>query len=84
MLLHDVFRGGRLSSSGLENSLVSMDRDFADAMLHLALWRDPVRVSGVIADVTCQLKAEGYSAGGIAAAIDELLAELEGSGQTRH
>ena len=45
MLLHDVFRGGRLSSSGLENSLVSMDRDFADA---------------------------------------ELLAELEGSGQTRH
>jgi hypothetical protein len=39
-----------------------MDRDFADAIIHFALWRDPARASGVIADVTCQLKAEGYSA----------------------
>jgi hypothetical protein len=61
-----------------------MDRDFADAIIHLALWRDPMRVGAVIADVTCQLKAEGYSAREIAAAIDELLAELEGSDQTRH
>jgi hypothetical protein len=61
-----------------------MDRDFVDAIVHLALWRDPARVSGVIADVTCQLKAEGYSAGEIAAGIDELLAELEGHVQTRH
>ena len=38
----------------------------------------------MIADVTCQLEAEGYSAGEIAAAIDELLDELEGSGQTPH
>ena len=38
----------------------------------------PMRVGAVIADATCQLKAEGYSAREIAAAIDELLAELEG------
>ena len=61
-----------------------MDRDFADAIIHFALWRDPARVGAVIADVTCQLEAEGYSAGEIAAAIDELLDELEGRGQTRH
>jgi len=48
-----------------------MDRDFADAIINFALWRDPERVGAVIADVTCQLEAEGYSAGEIAAAIDE-------------
>jgi precorrin-4 methylase len=60
-----------------------MDRDFADAVIQFALWPDPARVRGVIADVTCQLKAEGYSAAEIVAAIDEILDELEG-GQTRH
>jgi hypothetical protein len=39
-----------------------MDRDFADAIIHFALRRDPARVHAVIADVTCQLEAEGYSA----------------------
>jgi hypothetical protein len=61
-----------------------MDRDFADAMIHFALWRDPAWVAAALADVTCQLKAEGYSAREIAAAIDELLDELDSSGQTRH
>jgi hypothetical protein len=59
-----------------------MDRDFADAIINFALWRDPERVGAVIADVTCE--AEGYSAGEIAAAIDELLDELHGHGQARH
>jgi hypothetical protein len=33
---------------------ISMDRDFADAIIHFALWRDPARVATVLADVTCQ------------------------------
>jgi hypothetical protein len=61
-----------------------MDRDFAEAIIHFALRRDPAWVAAALADVTCQLKAEGYSSGEIVAAIDELLDELEGSGQTRH
>jgi hypothetical protein len=67
-----------------DNCVVSMDRDFADAIIHFALWRDPARVCGVIADVTCQLKAEGHSTKEIAAAIDELVDEIEREGQSRH
>jgi hypothetical protein len=48
------------------------------------LWRDPERVAEVIANVSCQLEAKGYSAQEIAAAIDELLDELNGHGQPRH
>jgi len=61
-----------------------MDRDFADAIIHFALWSDRARVGAVLADVTRQLKADGYSSGEIVAAIDELLDELKGHGQTRH
>jgi hypothetical protein len=84
MLLRDVFRGGRLGSSGLENCLVSVDRDFADAIIHFALLRDPARVAAVLADVTRQLRAEGYSTEEIAAAIDDLVDELDGQDQPRH
>jgi hypothetical protein len=73
-----------IEALALRNRMVPMDRDFADAILHLALWRDPARVAAALADVTWQLRAEGYSSGEIAAALDELLAELEGRGQTRH
>ena len=52
-----------------------MDRDFADAVINFALRRDPERVAEVIANVSCQLEAKGYSAQEIAAAIDELLDE---------
>jgi hypothetical protein len=55
-----------------------MDHDFANAVLNFALWRDPERVAEVIANVSCQLEAKGYSAQEIAAAIDELLDELNG------
>jgi hypothetical protein len=55
-----------------------MDRDFANAVIDLALWRDPQRVAEVIANVSCQLEAKGYSAQEVAAAIDELLDELNG------
>ena len=61
-----------------------MDRDFADAIISFAQWRDPERVSEVIANVARELRAKGYSAEEIAAAIDELLDELQGGGQTRH
>jgi hypothetical protein len=61
-----------------------MDRTFADAIIQFALWRDPERVSEVIADVTRELGAKGYSAEEISAAIDELLDELEGHSQPRH
>ena len=61
-----------------------MDRDFANAVIKFALWRDPVHVCEVIADVNRELEAKGYSAEDIAAALDELLDELEGRGQTRH
>ena len=64
--------------------VLRMDRDFANAIIHFALWRDPERVSEVIAKVTRELRAKGYSAEDIAAAIDELLDELEGIGQSRH
>jgi hypothetical protein len=36
-----------------------MDRDFADAVISVALWHDPERVAEVIADVTCQLRVKG-------------------------
>jgi hypothetical protein len=61
-----------------------MDRDFANAIINFALWRDPERVSEAIADVACQLQAKGYSAEEIAAAIDELVDELNGQDQPRH
>ena len=61
-----------------------MDRDFANAVINFALWRDPERVAEVIANVSCQLEAKGYSAQEIAAAINELLDELNGHGQPRH
>jgi hypothetical protein len=61
-----------------------MDRAFADAVIQFALWRDSARVCGVIANVASELEAKGYSAEEIAAAIDELLDELQGSGQPRH
>ena len=61
-----------------------MDRDFANAVIDFALWRDPQRVAEVIANVSCQLEAKGYSAQEIAAAIDELLDELNGDHQPRH
>jgi hypothetical protein len=61
-----------------------LDRDFANAVIQFAVWRDPVRVCEVIADVNRELEAKGYSAEDIAAALDELLDELEGCGQTRH
>jgi hypothetical protein len=61
-----------------------MDRDFANAVIQFALWLDPAHVCEVIADVNRALEAKGYSAEDIAAALDELLNELEGSGQTRH
>ena len=53
-----------------------MDRDFANAVINFALWRDPERVSEVIADVAEQLQAKGYSAEEIEAAIGELVDEL--------
>jgi hypothetical protein len=61
-----------------------MDRDFADAVINFALWPDPERVAEVVANVSCQLEAKGYSAQEIAAAIDELLDELNGHHQPRH
>jgi hypothetical protein len=73
-----------MADLALTTRVVSMDRDFAEAIIHFALRRDPAWVAAALADVTCQLKAEGYSSGEIVAAIDELLDELEGSGQTRH
>jgi len=72
-----------MADLALTTRVVSMDRDFADAIIHFALWRDPARVAAALADVTCRLKAEGYSAREIAAAIDELLDELDSNGQTR-
>jgi hypothetical protein len=73
-------RHSRLASMGLR----SMDRAFTDVIIHFALWRDPVRVCEVIADVACGLLARGFSAQEIAAAIDALVDELEGCDQTRH
>ena len=61
-----------------------MDRAFADVIIHFALWRDPVRVCEVIADVACSLQAKGFSAQEIGAAIDELMDELEGRDQVRN
>jgi SOS response regulatory protein OraA/RecX len=61
-----------------------MDRDFANAVINFAVWRDPDRVSKAIADVAGQLQAKGYSAEEIEAAIDELVDELNGQGQPRH
>jgi SOS response regulatory protein OraA/RecX len=61
-----------------------MDRDFANAVINFALWRDPERVCDVIADVARQLQAKGYSIEEIEAAIDELADELSGHGQPRH
>ena len=61
-----------------------MDHDFANAVINFALWHDPERVAEVIANVSCQLEAKGYSAQEIAAAIYELLDELNGHGQPRH
>jgi hypothetical protein len=61
-----------------------MDRDFADAIISFSQWRDPERVSEVIANVDRELRAKGHSAEEIAAAVDELLDELNGKGQPRH
>jgi hypothetical protein len=61
-----------------------MDPDFAAAIIEFALWNDPERVFEVIANVTRELRAKGYPAEDIAAAIDELLDELDASDQTRH
>jgi hypothetical protein len=61
-----------------------MDRAFADAVIQVALSRDPDRVSEVIANVARELEAKGYPAEEINSAIDELLDELDGRGQSRH
>jgi len=61
----------------------SMDRDFANAVIDFALWRDPECVCDVIADVARQLQAKGYSIEEIEAAIDELADELSGHGEPR-
>jgi hypothetical protein len=61
-----------------------MDLDFANAVIRFALWRDPERVCEAIADVFSQLQAEGYSTAEIVAAVDQLLDELNGEGQSRH
>ena len=61
-----------------------MDPDFAAAIIEFALWNDPERVSAAIENVARELRAKGYPAEHIAAAIDELLDELAGSDQTRH
>ena len=73
MLLHDGFRDGRFRGSGLDSPGPVMDRDFANAVINFALWRDPERVCDVIADVAGQLQAKGYSVEEIAAALDELV-----------
>ena len=83
---HMLMRGGSREGTFRGTASIvpaSVDRDFANAVINFALWRYPARVSEVIADAAGQLEAKGYSAGEIAAAIDELLDELEGSGQTR-
>ena len=62
-----------------------MDPAFANAVAGFALWRDAERVCEAIAEVYSQLQAEGYSTAEIAAAVDELLDELNGTGQpARH
>jgi hypothetical protein len=77
------FAQGQIDSEAT-SFILPMDRAFADAVIHFALWRDPERVSEVIADVGRQLEAKGYSVEEIRAALDELLAELDGHGQPRH
>jgi hypothetical protein len=84
MLLHDAFRDDRFEALASILPAILMDHDFANAVINFALWRDPERVAEVIANVSCQLEAKGYSAQEIAAAIDELLDELNGHGQPRH
>ena len=84
MLLHDAFRDDRLEALASILPAIPMDHDFANAVINFALWRDPERVAEVIANVSCQLEAKGYSAQEIAAAINELLDELNGHGQPRH
>ena len=84
MLLHDAFRNDRFEALASILPAIPMDRDFAKAVINFALWRDPERVAEVIANVSCQLEAKGYSAQEIVAAIDELLDELNGHGQPRH
>jgi len=61
-----------------------MDRAFADAIVRLGLWRDPVRVCEVIAETISELQAQGYSAEEVVAAVAELIDGLEGCDQTRH
>ena len=53
-----------------------MDHDFANAVINFALWRDPERVAEVIANVSCQLEAKGYSAQEIAAGEFGLVPDL--------
>ena len=61
-----------------------MDRAFADAIILVALGRDPERVSDVIADVARSLIESGrYSDEEVNAAIEQL-AELDGHGKPRH
>jgi hypothetical protein len=62
-----------------------MDRAAADAVIRAALQRDPDRVSEVIANVARSLIESGrYSEEEVNAAIEELRAELDGRGRSRH
>jgi hypothetical protein len=62
-----------------------MDRAFADAIILVALTHGPERVSEVIADAARSLIESGrYSDQEVYTAIQDLLAELHGHGQTRH
>ena len=62
-----------------------MDCAFADAIILVALTHGPERVSEVIADAARSLIQTGcYSDKRGYTAIEELLAELHGDGQTRH
>ena len=61
-----------------------MDCAFADAIILVALTHGPERVSEVIADAARSLIQTGLSDKEVYTAIEELLAELHGDGQTRH
>ena len=65
-------------------SALSMERDFDNAVIDFALWRDPEHV----AEVDCECEVPALSQGLISprnsGAIDELLDELNGDGQPRH
>ena len=62
-----------------------MDRAFADLVILAALQHNPKRLSEAIAYVARSLIESGrYHPDDVNAAIDELLAELDGNDQPRH